>query len=88
VTLSIRSMLTLRDDSTLNTEEIWLKKAYSNILMNLIQATITSNTSSEFDPFISKYVGIDSVKYNKFEYQALLEVTSFSGHQKAVVESC
>lgn len=70
-------MLTLQDDATLNTEEIWLKKVYSNILMNLIQATITSNTSSEFDPFMSKYVGINSVKYNKFEYQALLEVTSY-----------
>jgi hypothetical protein len=68
-------MLTLQKDSSLNREEVWLRKAYANIVYKLIESTIT--TSSEFDPFVAKYMGIDSVGYDKSQYQALLEATSY-----------
>src|SRR5437899_12860954 len=73
--ISIRRMLTLHKDSSLNKEEIWLKEAYTNIVYRLVESTIT--TSSEFDPFAAKFMGIDSVEYDKFQYQALLETTSY-----------
>lgn len=73
--LSIRRMLTLHEDSSLNKEEIWLKQAYSNIVYRLIESTLT--TSSEFDPFAAKFMGIDSVEYDRFQYQAILETTSY-----------
>jgi hypothetical protein len=75
VPVPIRRMLTLQNNSSLNEEEIWLKKAYTNIVYRLVQSTIT--TSSEFDPFVTKFMGINTVEYDKFQYQALLETTSF-----------
>ena len=75
--LPIRTMLTLQNDSSLRREEVWLKEAYGNIVSNLIESTITT-TSSEFDPFVSSFMGIHSVNHDdKFQYQALLETTSY-----------
>src|SRR5438128_3689215 len=71
----IRRMLTLHNDSSLTKEEIWLKESYTNIVYRLVESTIT--TSSEFDPFAAKFMGIDSVEYDKFQYQAILETTSY-----------
>jgi hypothetical protein len=68
-------MLTLHKDSSLSREQIWLKETYTNIVYRLIESTIT--TSSEFDPFAAKFMGIDSVEYDKFQYQAVLETTSY-----------
>lgn len=69
-------MLTLQTDPSLSKEEIWLRKVYANIVYRLIESTITS--SSEFDPFVSKFMGVDSIEYdNKYQYQALLETTSY-----------
>lgn len=68
-------MLTLQNNSSLNEEEIWLKKAYTNIVYRLVQSTIA--TASEFDPFVTRFMGINTVEYDKFQYQALLETTSF-----------
>lgn len=77
MSLPIRTMLTLQKDSSLNKEEVWLKEAYSNIVHKLIESTVTS-TSSEFDPFVARFMGIHSMDYdNKFQYQALLETTSY-----------
>lgn len=73
--LHSRKLLTLQDDSSLTKEQIWLKKAYANIIYRLIESTIS--TSFEFDPFVSKFMGIESVEYDKFQYQALLEITSY-----------
>jgi hypothetical protein len=73
--LAIRNMLTLESDSSLTREQIWLKEAYANIVYKLIESTIT--TASEFDPFTFKFMGIDSVEYDKYRYQALLESTSY-----------
>jgi hypothetical protein len=50
--LPIRRMLTLQNDSSLTKEQIWLRRAYANIVYRLIDSTIS--TSSEFDPFVSK----------------------------------
>ena len=75
MSLPIRRMLTLQNDSSLTKEQIWLRRAYANIVYRLIESTIS--TSSEFDPFVSKFMGIESVEYNKFQYQALLETTSY-----------
>jgi hypothetical protein len=68
-------MLTLEKESVLNEEQHWLKRVYSNIVSNLIQKTIRSTL--EFDPFMLKFMGADTTQYNKFMYQALLEVTSY-----------
>ena len=68
-------MLILQNRSTLGREESWLREAYANIVLNLMQLTIS--TPSVFDPFSSKYYGLESVQYNKYEYQAFLEVTSY-----------
>jgi hypothetical protein len=68
-------MLTLHSDSSLSREEIWLKKSYTNIVYRLVESTIT--TSSEFDPFAAKFMGINSIEYDKFQYQAVLETTSY-----------
>ncbi len=69
-------MLTLQKDNFLSREEVWLKKTYSNIVYRLTDSTIS--TSSEFDPFVTKFMGIDSIEYEKaFQYQALLETTSY-----------
>lgn len=76
MSLSTRRMLTLYEDSSLNKEEIWLKRAYGNIVYGLIEPTLTLTTSSKFDPFESKFMGIDSVVSDKFQYQAILETTS------------
>lgn len=75
VPLPIRRMLTLQNNSSLNEEEVWLKKAYTNIVYRLVQSTIAA--PSEFDPFVTKFMGINTVEYDKFQYQALLETTSF-----------
>jgi hypothetical protein len=70
-------MLTLQNDSLLNKEEVWLKEAYNNIVHKLIESTITT-TSSEFDPFVARFMGIHSVEDDdKFQYLALLETTSY-----------
>ena len=69
-------MLTLQKDNFLSREEVWLKKTYSNIVYRLTDSTIS--TSSEFDPFVTKFMGIHSIEYEKaFQYQALLETTSY-----------
>ena len=68
-------MLLLQNPSTLGKEESWLREAYANILLNLMQFAISF--SSMFDPFSAKYYGLESVQYNKHEYQAFLEVTSY-----------
>ncbi len=68
--MPIRRMLTLHKDSSLSREQIWLKETYTNIVYRLIESTIT--TSSEFDPFAAKFMGIDSVEYHKFQYQAVI----------------
>jgi len=68
-------MLTLYEESSLNKEEKWLKKAYTNIVYRLIESTLTS--SSEFDPFATKFMGIDSIEHDKFYYRAVLETTSY-----------
>lgn len=70
-----RNLLTLTDDHLLTQEETWLKDAYTNIVVKLIKSALT--VVSKFDPIASKYYGIDSVKTNQFEYQALLEATSY-----------
>src|SRR5919198_812125 len=75
MSLPIRRMLTLQNGSSLTKEQIWLRRAYANIVYRLIESTITS--SSEFDPFVSKFMGIESVEYEKYQYQALLETTSY-----------
>jgi hypothetical protein len=62
-------MLILQDDSSLKKEEIWLKEAYSNIVYRLIESTLT--------PFAAKFMGIDSVDYDGYQYQAILETTSY-----------
>jgi hypothetical protein len=78
MSLVTRKMLTLQKDSVLSEEEIWLKNAYANIVLNLVKAALTIELgSSEFDPFISKFMGMDTVKYNKYRYRAFLEVTSY-----------
>lgn len=68
-------MLLLQNPSTLAKEESWLRTAYANIVLNLMQFAISA--PSMFDPFSSKYYGLESVQYNKHEYQAFLEVTSY-----------
>lgn len=60
--LSTRRMLTLHEESSLNKEGKWLKKAYTNIVYRLIEFTLS--TSSEFDPFATKFMGIDSVEHD------------------------
>jgi hypothetical protein len=69
-------MLLLQKPSKLTKEESWLRKAYANIVLNLMKLTLSA--TPVFDPFSSKYYGLDSVqKNNKYEYQAFLEVTSY-----------
>jgi len=68
-------MLLLQNPSTLAKEESWLRDAYANIVLNLMQFALSA--PSVFDPFSSKYYGLESVQYNKHEYQAFLEVTSY-----------
>jgi hypothetical protein len=82
--LPLRNLLTLQDDSKLTKEEKWLKEAYANIIRNLIQSVITQSSNqnyissaSQFDPFVEKFMGIDNVGYDKFDYKALLEITSY-----------
>jgi hypothetical protein len=68
-------MLLLQNPSTLGKEESWLRKAYANIVFNLMGFAISA--PSMFDPFSAKYYGLESVQFNKHEYQAFLEVTSY-----------
>jgi hypothetical protein len=75
MTLSSRKMLTLQSDSLLTKEQILLKRTYSNIVYRLVESTIT--TSSEFDPFVSKFMGIESVRYDRHRYESLLQTTSY-----------
>jgi len=82
--LQLRNVLTLQDDSKLTKEEKWLKEAYANIIRNLIQSVTTQSSkrnyissASQFDPFVEKFMGIDNVGYDKFDYKALLEITSY-----------
>ncbi len=57
---------------------------YLNMVSNLIQKAIRS--TAEFDPFMLKFTGANTTEYNKFVYQALLEVTSYFWDQSEVVE--
>lgn len=75
LTLSSREILTLKDDRVLSREELWLKEAYANIVFNLAGSTLA--VVPKFDPISSKFMGIHSEKYNQFEYQGLLEATSY-----------
>jgi hypothetical protein len=52
-------MPTLQSDSSLSKEQIWLKRVYANIVDSLTDSTVTS--SSKFDPFVSKFMGADSI---------------------------
>lgn len=70
-----RRMLLLQNPSSLTKEESWLRDAYSNIVSNLVDVTI--DPSPRFDPLSAKFMGLDSVQYNKNEYQAFMEVTSY-----------
>jgi hypothetical protein len=70
-----RRILLLHKPSTLSKEESWLRKAYANIVFNLMQFTISA--PPVFDPFSAKYYGLESVQYNKYDYHAFLEVTSY-----------
>lgn len=75
MTLSSRKMLTLQSDFLLTKEQILLKRTYSNIVYRLVESTIT--TSSESDPFVSKFMGIESVRYDRHRYESLLQTTSY-----------
>jgi hypothetical protein len=80
VDIKPRRMLVLENSSTLTREEKELRKAYINIVSNLTEFTLT--VVPYFDPFSAKYSGIESVQYNKHDYQVLLEVTSYFGSSK------
>jgi hypothetical protein len=41
----------------------------------LVESTIT--TPSGFDPFVSKFMGIESIRSNRHYYEALLQATSY-----------
>jgi hypothetical protein len=75
VRIKPRRMLLLQKPSTLSKEKSWLRQAYANIVLNLTQFAISA--PSIFDPFSAKYYGLESVQYNKHEYQAFLEITSY-----------
>ncbi|HEY8139788.1 MAG TPA: hypothetical protein VIE86_01755, partial [Nitrososphaera sp.] len=61
--------------SSLTEEETWLRKAYQNIVLNLLEFAISPSTS--FDPFSAKFMGLDSIEQKKYEYRAFMEVTSY-----------
>lgn len=68
-------MLLLQHPSTLTKEESWLREAYSNIVSNLVDFAI--DPSPTFDPFSAQFMGLESIQYNKHEYRAFMEVTSY-----------
>jgi hypothetical protein len=68
-------MLLLQKPSTLNREETWLRKAYFNIVSNLLKYAV--DPSSNIDPFHAKFMGIEAIENNKEEYRAIMEVTSY-----------
>lgn len=76
-TLGVRArrMLLLRDTSTLSQEEKWLKSAYKNIVANLMDLSL--DESSSFDPFSSRFMGIDLGKKGGEEYRSFMEVSSY-----------
>lgn len=51
------------------------EECFANIVYRLVPSTIT--TSSEFNPFVIRFKVINTAKYDKFQYQALLETTSY-----------
>ncbi len=73
--LAPRKMLLLQAPSSLTEEETWLRKAYQNIVLNLLEFAISPSTS--FDPFSAKFMGLDSIEQKKYEYRAFMEVTSY-----------
>ncbi|MCI0558123.1 MAG: hypothetical protein MN733_06480, partial [Nitrososphaera sp.] len=68
-------MLLLQSPSLLTIEETWLRKAYLNIVTKLAEFAV--NPSESFDPFSAKFMGLDSIELNKYEYRAFMEVTSY-----------
>jgi hypothetical protein len=75
VDIKPRRMLLLQSPSSLTKEESWLRKAYLNIVKNLVQFAI--DPSATFDPFSAKFMGLDSIERNKHQYRAFMEVTSY-----------
>ncbi len=75
VNLRPRNILLLQSLSSLTNEEIWLRKAYLNIVSKL--AEFATNPSDSFDPFSAKFMGLESIERNKHEYRAFMEVTSY-----------
>ncbi len=73
--LKPRNMLLLQSPSLLTIEEIWLRKAYLNIVTKL--AGFATNPSEVFDPFSAKFMGLESIERKKYEYRAFMEVTSY-----------
>jgi hypothetical protein len=70
-----RRMLLLQDPSSLSREELWLREAYATIVSNLMR--FATDPSSTFDPFSSKFMGLEAVESNKHEFRAFMEVTSY-----------
>jgi hypothetical protein len=70
-----RRMLLLQDPKTLTKEESWLQNAYANIIAKLIELAL--NPSPKIDDFSSMFIGLRSIQHNKYQYQALLEITSY-----------
>ncbi len=68
-------MLLLQAPASLTEEETWLRNAYRNIVLNLAEFAI--NPSATIDPFSSKFMGLESIERNKYEYRAFMEVTSY-----------
>ncbi|MEW6603416.1 MAG: hypothetical protein AB1351_01860, partial [Thermoproteota archaeon] len=69
-------MLVLHDPKQLTKEEVWLQKAYSNIVSKLILRAISS--ASKIDEFSSMFIGFRSIDDEKLShYQGLMEITSY-----------
>jgi hypothetical protein len=75
-----RKLLLLQNPSTLNSEETWLRKAYSNIVSNLLGYAI--DPSSSIDPFAAKFMGIEAVEDNNEEYEPSWRLPHTFGVQK------
>jgi len=71
-----RRILVLHDPKQITKEEIWLRKAYANIVSKMILRAITP--SSKIDEFSSMFIGFRSIESDKFNhYQGLMEITSY-----------
>lgn len=73
--LTPRHILTLKNEHSLTKEEVWLKNAYTNIVVKLVRLALSD--IERFDPVASAFYGIMSIKNNKARFQALLEITSY-----------